>query len=66
MYPLLLKHEEEGVIASDWGPSDNNRRARFYRLTTAGRRRLQAETRSWEQTTALIGRFFVVKAEDLP
>ena len=65
LYPLLLKLEQEGVIASDWGPSDNNRRARFYRLTTAGRRRLQAETRSWEQTTALIGRFFVVKAEDL-
>ena len=65
LYPLLLKLEQEGVIASDWGPSDNNRRARFYRLTTAGRRRLQAEARSWEQTTALIGRFFVVKAEDL-
>ena len=65
LYPLLLKLEQEGVIASDWGPSDNNRRARFYRLTTAGRRRLQAETRSWEQTTALIGRVFVVKAEDL-
>ena len=65
LYPLLLKLEQEGAIASDWGPSDNNRRARFYRLTGAGRRRLQAETRSWEQTAALIGRFFTVKPEDL-
>jgi transcriptional regulator len=65
LYPLLLKLEHEGAIASEWGPSDNNRRARFYRLTGAGRRQLQAETRSWEQTTELIGRFFEVKPEDL-
>ena len=65
LYPLLLKLEHEGAIASDWGPSDNNRRARFYRLTGAGRRRLQAETRSWGETTALIGRFFEVKPEDV-
>jgi PadR family transcriptional regulator, regulatory protein PadR len=65
LYPLLLKLEHEGAIASDWGPSDNNRRARFYRLTGPGRRRLQAETRSWEETTALIGRFFEVKSEDV-
>ena len=66
LYPLLLKLEQEGAIASDWGPSDNNRRARFYRVTAAGRRQLQAETRNWEQTVALIGRFFDVKAGDLP
>ena len=65
LYPLLLKLEQEGAIASDWGPSDNNRRARFYRLTAAGRRQLQAERRSWEETTALIGRFFDVKPEDV-
>jgi PadR family transcriptional regulator len=65
LYPLLLKLEQEGVIRSDWGPSDNNRRARFYRLTGSGRRRLQAETRSWEETTALIGRFFDVKPGDV-
>jgi transcriptional regulator len=65
LYPLLLKLEHEGVIASEWGPSDNNRRARFYRLTAAGRRRLQSETRSWEETTALIGRFLQVKPEDM-
>jgi PadR family transcriptional regulator, regulatory protein PadR len=65
LYPLLLKLEQEGAIASEWGASENNRRARFYRLTSVGRKQLQAETRDWEQTTALIGRFFVVKAEDL-
>ena len=65
LYPLLLKLEHEGAVTSEWGPSENNRRARFYRLTAAGRRQLRAETRSWEQTTVLIGRFFDVKAEDL-
>ena len=65
LYPLLLRLEQEGAVASEWGPSDNNRRARFYRLTAAGRRQLQAETRSWEETTALIARFFEVGAEDL-
>src|SRR5918997_2809430 len=61
LYPLLLRLEQEGAIASEYGSSDNNRRARFYRLTRAGRRQLQAEARNWEQTTALIGRFFTVK-----
>jgi PadR family transcriptional regulator PadR len=65
LYPLLLKLEHEGAIASDWGASENNRRARFYRLTRTGHKQLQAETRDWEQTTALIARFFAVKAEDL-
>ena len=66
LYPLLLKLEHEGAVISEWAPSENNRRARFYRLTADGRRQLRAETRSWEQTAALIGRFFDVKAEDLP
>ena len=66
LYPLLLKLEQEGAIASEWGPSDNNRRARFYRVNAAGRRQLQAETRNWEETIALIDRFFDVKAEDVP
>ena len=66
LYPLLLKLEHEGAIASEWGTSENNRRARFYRLTSAGRKQLQAETREWEQTSAIIARFFKVKAEDLP
>jgi PadR family transcriptional regulator, regulatory protein PadR len=66
LYPLLLKLEHEGSIASQWGASENNRRARFYRLTATGRRQLQAETRDWEQSAAIIERFFKVKAEDLP
>jgi PadR family transcriptional regulator, regulatory protein PadR len=65
LYPVLLKLEQEGSIASEWGASQNNRKARFYRLTRAGRRQLQAETRDWEQTAAIIGRFFAAKAEDL-
>jgi PadR family transcriptional regulator PadR len=66
LYPLLLKLEHEGSIASEWGASENNRRARFYRLTVAGRKQLQTETRDWEQTAAIIERFFNVRAEDLP
>jgi transcriptional regulator len=65
LYPVLLKLEQEGAIASEWGTSENNRRARFYRLTRVGRKQLLAETKGWEQTTALINRFFAVKAEDL-
>jgi len=64
LYPVLLKLEQEGSIASEWGASENNRRARFYRLTRDGRKQLQAETRGWEQTAAIIGRFFAAKAED--
>jgi transcriptional regulator len=65
LYPVLLKLEQEGAVASEWGTSDNNRRARFYRLTAAGRRRLRAETREWAETTALMDRFITIKAEDL-
>ena len=65
LYPLLLKLEQEGSIASEWGASENNRRARFYRLTGTGRKQLLSETRDWEQTAAIIARFFNVKAEDL-
>jgi transcriptional regulator len=66
LYPLLLRLEQEGAIASEWGASENNRRARFYRLTRAGHKQLDAETRDWEQTASIIARFFEVKAEDLP
>jgi PadR family transcriptional regulator PadR len=65
LYPVLLKLEQEGSIASDWGISENNRKARFYRLTRTGCKQLKAEARSWDQTAAIIGRFFAVKAEDL-
>jgi len=65
LYPVLLKLEQEGVIASEWGASENNRRARYYRLTREGRKALQAEAHDWEQTAAIIARFFKAKAEDL-
>src|SRR6202140_881805 len=65
LYPVLLKLEQEGAIASEWGASENNRRARFYRLTREGHKQLQVETQGWEQTAAIIGRFFEVKTEDL-
>jgi PadR family transcriptional regulator, regulatory protein PadR len=65
LYPLLLKLEHEGIIESEWGTSENNRRARFYRLTRAGRKQLQSETRDWEETAALVGRFVAVTPEDV-
>jgi len=65
LYPVLLKLEQEGAIESEWGASENNRRARFYRLTRAGHKQLEVETRDWTQTKAIIARFFEVKAEDL-
>lgn len=64
LYPVLLKLEQEGAIASEWGASENNRKARFYRLTRAGHKLLEAEARGWEQTAAIMGRFFDMKAED--
>ena len=57
LYPALLKLEQQGYIASEWGVSDNNRRARFYRLTRAGRRQLKRETSDWQQATAILARF---------
>jgi transcriptional regulator len=65
LYPVLLKLEQEGSVGSEWGASENNRKARFYRLTRAGRKQLQAETRGWEETAAIMGRFVAVKAQDL-
>jgi len=57
LYPALLKLEQEGSITSEWGTSDNNRKAKFYRLTRAGRKQLQQEARDWEQTTSILARF---------
>lgn len=65
LYPFSLKLEQEGAIVCEWGASENNRRARFYLLTRDGRKQLQTEARSREQTAAIIGRFFAGKAEDL-
>src|SRR5262249_24561223 len=58
LYPALLKLEQEGYIASSWGVSDNNRKAKFYSLTRAGRKQLEREAREWERTTGIIARFF--------
>jgi|SRR5580704_5667239 PadR family transcriptional regulator PadR len=57
LYPALLKLEQEGSITSEWGTSDNNRKAKFYRLTRAGRKQLQQEARDWEETTSILARF---------
>jgi len=65
LYPVLLRLEQEGAIDSDWGASENNRRARYYRLTRSGRRQLDAEVQEWHQTTEIIGRFLAAKAENL-
>ncbi len=65
LYPVLLKLEQEASITSEWGISEHNRRARFYRLTRQGRKQLQAEKHDWDQTAAIIARFFAVSAEDL-
>ena len=63
MYPVLLKLEQEGSIKSEWGVSENNRKARFYRITAAGRRQLASERRHWEQTTEILARFFGLEGE---
>ena len=63
LYPALLKLEQEGHIASEWGTSDNNRKAKYYKLTRAGRKRIEKEAREWEQTTAILARFLAPSEE---
>ncbi|HEX5082869.1 MAG TPA: helix-turn-helix transcriptional regulator [Blastocatellia bacterium] len=63
IYPSLLKLEQEGYITSEWRASDNNRRAKYYKLTRAGRKRLAEETQKWETTTAILARFFAPPQE---
>jgi PadR family transcriptional regulator len=58
LYASLLKLEQEGYIASEWGASDNNRRAKFYKLTRAGRKQVERAGRDWQQATAIVARFF--------
>jgi PadR family transcriptional regulator, regulatory protein PadR len=65
LYPVLLRLEQERAVASEWAPSENNRRARFYRITRVGEKLLETEKRDWEQTAAIVARFFDLKAEDL-
>jgi len=57
LYPALLKLEQEGYVASEWGVSENNRRAKFYRLTRAGRGQVDREAREWERATGIVARF---------
>ena len=57
LYPALLKLEQEGYIASEWGTSDNNRKAKFYRLTRAGRKQVEREAKQWAQATEILARF---------
>jgi transcriptional regulator len=57
LYPALLKLEQEGYIASEWGVSDNNRKAKYYRLTRAGRKQLEREAKEWAKTTDILARF---------
>ncbi len=57
LYPALLKLEQEGYIASEWGASENNRKAKYYRLTRAGRRQVHQEARDWEQANAIVAKF---------
>src|SRR6202050_5129066 len=57
VYPALLKLEQEGFVASEWGVSDNNRKAKYYKLTRAGKKQLEKEARDWEQATAILARF---------
>ena len=61
LYPALLKLEQEGYIASEWGLSEKNRKAKYYRLTRAGRKQLETETQEWEQMTAILARFLSPK-----
>src|SRR5277367_1280228 len=56
LYPALLKLEQEGAITSEWGTSENNRKAKFYGLTRAGRRQIEQATKEWEQTTNILTR----------
>ncbi len=58
LYPALLKLEQEGYVSAAWGISDNNRRAKYYSLTAAGKKQLVKQAREWEQTTAAVARFF--------
>lgn len=63
LYPALLKLEQEGYVASEWGASENNRKAKYYKLTRAGRKQVEKETREWEQATAILERFLSPESE---
>jgi len=64
LYPALLKLEQDGYISAEWGVSDNNRRAKYYNLTPAGRKRLRKEAQEWEQTTGIMARFLSAEGQN--
>jgi len=61
LYPVLLKLEQEGSITSEWGVSENNRRAKFYQITKAGQKQLASEVTQWAQATEIVARFVALK-----
>ena len=61
LYPVLLKLEQEGSLASEWGVSENNRRAKFYRITRSGRKQLESEVSQWERANEIVARFLALK-----
>ena len=63
LYPVLLRLEQEGSIASEWGLSENNRKAKYYRITKTGRRQLESEARQWQQAASVVARFFALRRE---
>jgi len=65
LYPSLLKLEQEGFVSSKWGTTENKRKAKYYRLTRAGRKKLEAKTREWNQASGILARFLSPGAESL-
>lgn len=63
LYPALLKLEQEGCIASEWGLSDNNRKAKFYKLRPAGKKQIRKQSREWDQTTEILARFLAPRTD---
>ena len=63
LYPALLKLEQEGFIKAAWGQSENNRKAKFYAITKAGRRQVKAERQEWERLAAVMGRILAAEAD---
>ena len=63
LYPVLLKLEQDGSIASEWGTSENNRRAKYYRITRVGRKQLHSEARDWNRTTDIVSAFLALSSE---
>ncbi|MFB3854648.1 MAG: PadR family transcriptional regulator [Vicinamibacterales bacterium] len=65
LYPALYRLERQGLIAGEWGTSENNRRAKYYRLTAAGRRRLDEETAGWKRLAEAIGRSLAARPQEM-